>query len=119
MPGESALLAGAVLRGLEDQFALVARDHLLLLRRLDESEAVAVLDHALDLRLPHRLLGDAGRRAADVEGAERQLRARLADRLRGQDADRLAQVHHVHGGEDRKSTRLNSSHGYISYAVFC
>src|SRR2546429_6557990 len=22
-------------------------------------------------------------------------------------------------GEDRKSTRLNSSHGYISYAVFC
>src|SRR5687768_17687673 len=26
-------------------------------------------------------------------------------------ADRLAQ--------DRKSTRLNSSHGYISYAVFC
>src|SRR5687768_17675933 len=32
----------------------------------------------------------------------------------------------AHGGqraadvpEDRKSTRLNSSHGYISYAVFC
>src|SRR2546429_1428421 len=24
-----------------------------------------------------------------------------------------------HPGEDRKSTRLNSSHGYISYAVFC
>src|SRR2546422_4611379 len=23
------------------------------------------------------------------------------------------------GFEDRKSTRLNSSHGYISYAVFC
>src|SRR2546429_3422203 len=23
------------------------------------------------------------------------------------------------GNEDRKSTRLNSSHGYISYAVFC
>src|SRR5687768_17795132 len=23
------------------------------------------------------------------------------------------------GWEDRKSTRLNSSHGYISYAVFC
>src|SRR5687768_17938932 len=27
-------------------------------------------------------------------------------------------VHWVEGG-DRKSTRLNSSHGYISYAVFC
>src|SRR5205809_5551608 len=25
----------------------------------------------------------------------------------------------VHIHEDRKSTRLNSSHGYISYAVFC
>src|SRR2546429_1100630 len=28
---------------------------------------------------------------------------------------------HLHGDQhqDRKSTRLNSSHGYISYAVFC
>src|SRR2546422_5520016 len=26
---------------------------------------------------------------------------------------------HVFDWEDRKSTRLNSSHGYISYAVFC
>src|SRR5687768_18149056 len=25
----------------------------------------------------------------------------------------------ANGVEDRKSTRLNSSHGYISYAVFC
>src|SRR2546429_2676797 len=25
----------------------------------------------------------------------------------------------VEGSRDRKSTRLNSSHGYISYAVFC
>ena len=25
----------------------------------------------------------------------------------------------VEAEEDRKSTRLNSSHGYISYAVFC
>src|SRR5216684_4121686 len=29
-------------------------------------------------------------------------------------ADKVAR-----GGVDRKSTRLNSSHGYISYAVFC
>src|SRR2546429_2539087 len=27
--------------------------------------------------------------------------------------------HEVDRREDRKSTRLNSSHGYISYAVFC
>src|SRR2546422_8051017 len=32
------------------------------------------------------------------------------DPLRGADEQRLL---------DRKSTRLNSSHGYISYAVFC
>src|SRR5687768_18044814 len=25
----------------------------------------------------------------------------------------------AHASSDRKSTRLNSSHGYISYAVFC
>src|SRR2546422_3086655 len=25
----------------------------------------------------------------------------------------------LYGTRDRKSTRLNSSHGYISYAVFC
>src|SRR5687768_18140797 len=28
-------------------------------------------------------------------------------------------VHPDIDGADRKSTRLNSSHGYISYAVFC
>src|SRR5687768_7432923 len=28
-------------------------------------------------------------------------------------------MEHVKGPDDRKSTRLNSSHGYISYAVFC
>src|SRR5687768_18409844 len=41
------------------------------------------------------------------------------------DAERVAdREHHVAdlqliGIRDRKSTRLNSSHGYISYAVFC
>src|SRR5687768_17778999 len=42
-------------------------------------------------------------------------------------ADRLHAHRHRRGNgaglagipEDRKSTRLNSSHGYISYAVFC
>src|SRR5690606_40997988 len=28
-------------------------------------------------------------------------------------------LHRLRGGEDRKSTRLNSSHVKISYAVFC
>src|SRR2546430_13260026 len=34
--------------------------------------------------------------------------------------DLLREVHvEDHEGEDRKSTRLNSSHSQISYAVFC
>src|SRR2546422_6532918 len=37
------------------------------------------------------------------------------DRDRPRRAGRLADEHR----RDRKSTRLNSSHGYISYAVFC
>src|SRR2546422_3953824 len=32
---------------------------------------------------------------------------------------RLAVLHRLPPPPDRKSTRLNSSHGYISYAVFC
>src|SRR2546422_8160298 len=38
------------------------------------------------------------------------------DRLHGLIAP---SVHDPNGERDRKSTRLNSSHGYISYAVFC
>src|SRR5687768_18274962 len=52
------------------------------------------LDHAGDARAPGGV-GIGGR--GQVDG------------LAVQDAAR----------EDRKSTRLNSSHGYISYAVFC
>src|SRR2546429_9844859 len=45
----------------------------------------------------------------------------------GSDRRRVRSVSHrpagprrpVRDGADRKSTRLNSSHGYISYAVFC
>src|SRR5688572_31735683 len=39
------------------------------------------------------------------------------------DAHRMGSVEHAHYGrenfKDRKSTRLNSSHSQISYAVFC
>src|SRR2546429_1679488 len=34
-------------------------------------------------------------------------------------AEELRGVRPAQGMGDRKSTRLNSSHGYISYAVFC
>src|SRR2546422_3252998 len=39
-------------------------------------------------------------------------------RLVGQAVRKLAEQYGL-PFEDRKSTRLNSSHGYISYAVFC
>src|SRR3989449_7293116 len=42
----------------------------------------------------------------------------LAARVPGGDHVRHAEPKSVAIG-DRKSTRLNSSHGYISYAVFC
>src|SRR2546422_4824928 len=53
-----------------------------------------------------RLLGEARRKRANPAAPHRRRRV-------------------SHGGgprlqaRDRKSTRLNSSHGYISYAVFC
>src|SRR2546422_11747908 len=45
-------------------------------------------------------------RSVSAGGAPRRRAVRSDRGLRG-------------GGPDRKSTRLNSSHGYISYAVFC
>src|SRR2546422_4121807 len=64
------------------------------------------------------------RSGADVVGQLRPIQVRrrgdgrseqpVERRLGGQ---RPRQVHPVQ--QDRKSTRLNSSHGYISYAVFC
>src|SRR2546429_3564572 len=36
-----------------------------------------------------------------------------------QSADSDPEARFESTGRDRKSTRLNSSHGYISYAVFC
>src|SRR2546422_3481366 len=49
------------------------------------------------------------------------VRGQLTPRQRQQVA--LARAPHLPGcrpaTKDRKSTRLNSSHGYISYAVFC
>src|SRR2546422_7098393 len=47
-------------------------------------------------------------------------RARRFDRRAGLvEALLEKQAHAGTGVGDRKSTRLNSSHGYISYAVFC
>src|SRR3712207_7274717 len=60
----------------------------------------------------------AGQRVGEVDRRKRERRLlrrkslRLLDRL--QETPRVEAV-----AEDRKSTRLNSSHANISYAVFC
>src|SRR2546429_6645549 len=47
-------------------------------------------------------------------------RVRAHDELRVRTAfQKWFEAHADRIGRDRKSTRLNSSHGYISYAVFC
>src|SRR2546422_3268651 len=53
---------------------------------------------------------------------EHELRQRfdsIAGALRGAPPVALEEVRLARDQGDRKSTRLNSSHGYISYAVFC
>src|SRR6266699_3448698 len=64
-----------------DQLAVGVAGHVLVLD----------LDLALEIRFDEGLLRDL-RRAADVEGAHRELGSRLADGLRGDDADRFAEI---------------------------
>src|SRR2546430_12602325 len=56
---------------------------------------------------------DAQRRALDGRPRHERVRSRLQGSLRD------AQVELSNAVLDRKSTRLNSSHSQISYAVFC
>src|SRR5207247_9852084 len=61
----------------------------------------------------HRLLGiDEEADGDDLDAVRLQRQHALAVGRRG---PRAEQAHH----QDRKSTRLNSSHEWISYAVFC
>src|SRR2546422_4372539 len=58
----------------------------------------------------------AERTAQEIRAAGGEALAQVADVGRREDVDRVV-AETVR--RDRKSTRLNSSHGYISYAVFC
>src|SRR5438874_5786344 len=60
---------------------------------------------------PTRRSSDLASRAAGPGGRPRHPRAGHGHRVDG--------VHQAPAGVDRKSTRLNSSHVEISYAVFC
>src|SRR5687768_17944417 len=65
---------------------------------------------------PERELGLGARRveeAVSVQEAVGHREAVVIERRQIRLVDRKTD------GQDRKSTRLNSSHGYISYAVFC
>src|SRR2546422_5218480 len=57
-----------------------------------------------------------GSRRGDLRAASPLEGERLGDDADGQDTELTAELC---DDRDRKSTRLNSSHGYISYAVFC
>src|SRR5687768_17743264 len=56
--------------------------------------------------------------AADLERETRRLRMRPEPGQKTIDLDLRSETDRARS-QDRKSTRLNSSHGYISYAVFC
>src|SRR3712207_8857318 len=63
---------------------------------------------------------DTGRRGGDTELAERGVHGGAERLAAGAGAaDQPAQLHARGDVQDRKSTRLNSSHANISYAVFC
>src|SRR3989449_1419735 len=119
--------------------AVLGRDHVLVgVARESRAQPVARLGGAAvsdvvgqDQVVRGGIERSAG--AVQLAGEQRrqELRARPARAVENQDgvahptsgiAPRLAEravVQSQLGQQDRKSTRLNSSHGYISYAVFC
>src|SRR2546429_3766086 len=71
------------------------------------------LHDALPISLSQAIGGRPVQFAADCVGAEAE---RIVNALKAGD---VALLENLRFHPDRKSTRLNSSHGYISYAVFC
>src|SRR3712207_7708127 len=70
------------------------------------------LHDALPILTPHMSIGRQLSEAAGFRASRRELAAMLEEVRLGEPERRLKQL-------DRKSTRLNSSHANISYAVFC
>src|SRR5207248_11007542 len=70
-----------------------------------------------------QVAGDVGRLGAGGAGGERRQDDHEQGRGAGGDCPRTRPDRELHQGpfltQDRKSTRLNSSHRTISYAVFC
>src|SRR2546422_6398588 len=104
--------------GLEEQRAQVRQDE----RGIEQPNAVHVAHLAPSVEQEH--LEDVPEEPAPRAVREAELRHRLIEvgeqRLQLGLAARGGEAPVARGRvEDRKSTRLNSSHGYISYAVFC
>src|SRR5699024_11534387 len=87
-------------------------------------DALPILQEGLPLRLFERVGGDRGQLAQQPDRGQLDLivvgRVQGILVLRGEGVDHAGQHRHRMGvaREDRKSTRLNSSHVSISYAVF-
>src|SRR2546429_2281596 len=78
----------------------------------------AVRERDRDVVLPpDRAFGGDHHAVFPVHAAGRQARPGVDGDECG--AGRGHGIGELFGEQDRKSTRLNSSHGYISYAVFC
>src|SRR5262245_453367 len=92
-----ALALAAAIVGHAD-LAVTVRRHQVAVAVHDGPEVVVFHDPGA-LGLVLRGLDDAARGAADVEGPHRELGARLADRLRGDDAHRLAELGQPSGAE--------------------
>src|SRR2546422_3024568 len=60
-----------------------------------------------------------GRLALRQESVQRVPQQEPVEQSPAQKREREGQIGEGREQQDRKSTRLNSSHGYISYAVFC
>src|SRR6266436_6189129 len=111
----------ALVRGVA-HLAELLEDRLLVLRRdADPGVGDRHLDGAVRGQRTHV---DPAALGGELHGVGQQIQedllelALVGDNVRERLVDRQLEREPVAHG-DRKSTRLNSSHGYISYAVFC
>ena len=91
-------LALAVLLVDDRDRALAVHHHQIARLRLDRLQSDEA-HRAVVLGIEARLLGDSRCRTADVEGTHRELRSRLADRLRGDDAGSFAEFDQPSGSQ--------------------
>src|SRR5687768_675617 len=94
-------------------------------KKFSTSEAVRekIFDTARKLGyVPDLAARNLNRKATHIIGLFASPQTHVAEGINESLLEGLAEVLHAGGYDvflDRKSTRLNSSHGYISYAVFC